>query len=91
MANEMHAAAAPRLKQIYAETVRQKLIEEFGYKNLMQVPTIENGQVFLVHFKTLDEANAHFLPQAGQWQELKKKFRKAALENVFRTKGWTVK
>jgi len=41
MANEMHAAATPRLKQIYAETVRQKLIEEFGYKNLMQVPTIE--------------------------------------------------
>src|SRR6476620_4022209 len=41
MANEMHAAATPRLKQIYAETGRQKLIEEFGYKNLMQVPTIE--------------------------------------------------
>jgi HrpA-like RNA helicase len=55
------------------------------------VPTIENGQVFLIHFKTLEEANAHFLPEAEQWQELKTRFKKAALENVFRTKGWTVK
>jgi large subunit ribosomal protein L5 len=32
---------APRLKKHYEEVVRPKLIEEFGYKNPMQVPTIE--------------------------------------------------
>jgi large subunit ribosomal protein L5 len=31
----------PRLKQHYQEVVRPKLIEEFGYKNPMQVPAIE--------------------------------------------------
>src|SRR5215218_8013948 len=31
----------PRLKKHYDEVVRQKLIEEFGYKNPMQVPQIE--------------------------------------------------
>jgi large subunit ribosomal protein L5 len=32
---------APRLKKHYDEVVRPKLIEQFGYKNPMQVPTIE--------------------------------------------------
>src|SRR3954447_9455767 len=32
---------APRLKKHYDEVVRPKLVEEFGYKNPMQVPTIE--------------------------------------------------
>src|SRR3982750_2250392 len=31
----------PRLKKHYDEVVRPKLVEEFGYKNAMQVPTIE--------------------------------------------------
>jgi large subunit ribosomal protein L5 len=31
----------PRLKKHYEEVVRPKLIEEFGYTNPMQVPTIE--------------------------------------------------
>ena len=31
----------PRLRQHYDEVVRQKLIEEFGYKNPMQVPKID--------------------------------------------------
>jgi large subunit ribosomal protein L5 len=31
----------PRMKQHYEEVVRPKLIEEFGYKNPMEVPTIE--------------------------------------------------
>lgn len=31
----------PRMKRHYADVVRPKLIEEFGYKNPMQVPTIE--------------------------------------------------
>jgi large subunit ribosomal protein L5 len=32
---------APRLKKHYEEVVRPKLIEEFGYRNPMQVPAIE--------------------------------------------------
>ena len=31
----------PRMKQHYDEVVRPKLIEEFGYKNPMQVPAID--------------------------------------------------
>jgi large subunit ribosomal protein L5 len=31
----------PRLRQHYEEVVRPKLIEEFGYKNPMEVPAIE--------------------------------------------------
>src|SRR5436305_7885150 len=31
----------PRLRKHYEEVVRPKLIEEFGYKNPMQVPSIE--------------------------------------------------
>src|SRR3954469_20733310 len=31
----------PRLKKHYDEVVRPKLVEEFGYKNPMQVPTSE--------------------------------------------------
>jgi large subunit ribosomal protein L5 len=32
---------APRLKKHYEEVVRPKLVEEFGYKNPLEVPTIE--------------------------------------------------
>jgi large subunit ribosomal protein L5 len=32
---------APRMRKHYEEVVRPKLIEEFGYKNPMQVPSIE--------------------------------------------------
>jgi large subunit ribosomal protein L5 len=32
---------APRLKAFYEEVVRPKLIEEFGYKNPFEVPTID--------------------------------------------------
>jgi large subunit ribosomal protein L5 len=31
----------PRLKTEYREVIRKKLVEQFGYKNGMQVPTIE--------------------------------------------------
>ena len=31
----------PRLKQLYNDEIRQKLIEEFGYKNALAVPRIE--------------------------------------------------
>lgn len=32
---------APRLKQLYHDSVKAKLQEEFGYKNVMQVPKLE--------------------------------------------------
>ncbi len=35
------AAYTPRLKAHYDSVVRQKLVEEFGYKNPMEIPTIE--------------------------------------------------
>ena len=35
------AAYAPRMKSLYEEQIRAKLIEEFGYKNPMEVPQIE--------------------------------------------------
>src|SRR5918994_423236 len=41
MANVQADGYTPRLKKHYEEVVRPKLIEEFGYKNPMQVPTIE--------------------------------------------------
>ncbi|MBL4632440.1 MAG: 50S ribosomal protein L5 [Kofleriaceae bacterium] len=31
----------PRLKQLYHDSVKAKLQEEFGYKNVMQIPKIE--------------------------------------------------
>ena len=31
----------PRMKKLYEDVVRQKLTEEFGYKNAMEVPRIE--------------------------------------------------
>ena len=34
-------AYTPRLKAFYADVVRPKLIEEFGYKNRMQVPVLD--------------------------------------------------
>ena len=41
MANVNVAGAEPRLKQIYTSEIRPKLVAEFGYENVMQVPTIE--------------------------------------------------
>ena len=34
-------AYVPRLKAQYEETIRQKLQEEFGYANVMQIPRVE--------------------------------------------------
>jgi large subunit ribosomal protein L5 len=34
------AAEKPRLALVYAETIRPKLVEEFGYKNPMEVPKL---------------------------------------------------
>jgi len=38
---KVEVALEPRLKKIYNDVVRPKLIEEFGYKNPMEVPRIE--------------------------------------------------
>ncbi|MDB5557672.1 MAG: ribosomal protein [Enterovirga sp.] len=39
--NGPEGAYLPRLRQHYDEVVRAKLIEEFGYKNVMEVPKID--------------------------------------------------
>ena len=31
----------PRMKKLYRETIRQQLIDQFGYKNRMEVPVID--------------------------------------------------
>jgi large subunit ribosomal protein L5 len=38
---KVEVALEPRLKKIYNDVVRPKLVEEFGYKNPMEVPRIE--------------------------------------------------
>jgi large subunit ribosomal protein L5 len=38
---ENNAAASPRLKKTYTDVVMPKLMAEFGYKNVMEVPVIE--------------------------------------------------
>lgn len=40
MAEALNDGYTPRMKKHYDDVVRPKLIEEFGYKNVMQVPTI---------------------------------------------------
>ncbi len=35
------ARYTPRMRKLYDEVIRQKMVEEFGYKNEMEVPTIE--------------------------------------------------
>lgn len=37
---EISAAAKPRLKQRYADEIKGKLFEQFGYDNVMQVPGV---------------------------------------------------
>lgn len=38
---DLEAAPAPRLKGIYDTVIRSKLTEQFGYKNVMQVPAVD--------------------------------------------------
>lgn len=40
---------------------------------------------------TLEQVRAFFLPLADQGRELKTRFKKSTLENIFRDKGWTIK
>jgi large subunit ribosomal protein L5 len=41
MADNQQAALTPRMKKHYEDVVRPAMIAEFGYKNAMEVPTIE--------------------------------------------------
>ncbi|MCU4182336.1 50S ribosomal protein L5 [Bosea sp. BH3] len=41
MAEAQTSALSPRMKKHYEDVVRPAMIEEFGYKNVMEVPTIE--------------------------------------------------
>ena len=41
MANVNVAAELPRLRVVYNDVVRTKMIEQFGYKNAMEVPVID--------------------------------------------------
>ena len=38
---DVPADYVPRMKALYAETIKAKLIEEFGYKNAMSVPRLD--------------------------------------------------
>jgi large subunit ribosomal protein L5 len=38
---DLSVVPPPRLKGIYESTIRQKMTEQFGYKNPMQVPTLD--------------------------------------------------
>ena len=41
MAENQQAALTPRMKKHYEDVVRPAMIAEFGYKNAMEVPTLE--------------------------------------------------
>jgi large subunit ribosomal protein L5 len=41
MAENQQAALTPRMKKHYEDVVRPAMIAEFGYKNVMEVPTID--------------------------------------------------
>jgi large subunit ribosomal protein L5 len=38
---DMPAGYVPRMKALYNESIRQKMVEQFGYKNALSVPRIE--------------------------------------------------
>ncbi len=54
-------------------------------------PAFEDDKVVLFHFRTLEEAQAHFSGIAGAWEERKTRHRKESMDNIFRGKGWKVK
>jgi large subunit ribosomal protein L5 len=65
-------AEKPRLAVVYAETIRQRLVEEFGYKNPMEVPKLEKIVINMGvgeaagDQKKLDAAVADLTAIAGQ-------------------------
>jgi hypothetical protein len=54
-------------------------------------PAFADDQVVLIHFRTREEAQAHFAGLAGRWEERKTRHRKESMDNIFRGKGWKVK
>jgi HrpA-like RNA helicase len=54
-------------------------------------PAFEDDKVVLFHFRTIEEAQAHFAIVAGAWEERKTRHRKESMDNIFRGKGWKVK
>jgi hypothetical protein len=54
-------------------------------------PAFEDGEVFLVHFPDLEAARAYYRSIEKQWGECRTRFRKTAMENIFRDKGWKIK
>ena len=75
-------AEQPRLRQHYEKVVRAKLTEEFGYKNVMQVPKLEKIVINMGvgeaagDQKKLDAAVADLMAISGQ-KPVKTKARKA--------------
>ncbi|WP_310475101.1 50S ribosomal protein L5 [Sandarakinorhabdus sp.] len=41
MAENLTPSDLPRMQALYAETIRPKMVEMFGYKNMMEVPKID--------------------------------------------------
>lgn len=66
------AKYTPRLRQLYEESFRQKMVEQFGYKNPMQVPTLEKIVINMgvgeatQDKKRVDTAAAEMMAIAGQ-------------------------
>ena len=54
-------------------------------------PAFEDGEVFLIHFPDLEQAQAYYRSIEKQWTECKARFSKNAMENIFRGKGWKIK
>jgi hypothetical protein len=55
------------------------------------VPSIENKEVYLVHFFEREEAVKFFESNLVQWEEYIKFYKKSKLEEIFKQKGWKVK
>jgi large subunit ribosomal protein L5 len=76
------AMEKPRLRQFYDDVVRQRLVEEFGYKNPMEVPKLEKIVINMGvgeaagDQKKLDAAVAELTMIAGQ-KPVKTKAKKA--------------
>ncbi len=66
------AKYTPRMKRLYDEKIRQQLIEQFGYKNALEVPKIEKIVINMgvgeatQDKKRVDAAAAEMMAIAGQ-------------------------
>ena len=72
MAENQQAALTPRMKKHYEDVVRPAMIAEFGYKNAMEVPTIEKVVINMcvgeatADLKKVDNAAGDLALIAGQ-------------------------